>query len=148
MSEEIYKKFTSNIIIDYAEDKVEAGTWLEEEALEKSKEDFERSLPQGRHTKQHFLLSIVNEELTIGWLWYFFDDSKLQKEAFIYEFYIYEEQRGKGYGIESLTALDKLVREKGIEKISLHVFAHNERAIHLYKKMNYEPTAISMSKKL
>ncbi|MFS1512098.1 GNAT family N-acetyltransferase [Chengkuizengella sp. SCS-71B] len=148
MSAVHYEKFISHSIDHFANEKVKAGTWSQEEALNKSKETFERLLPQGLNTNLHHLLSIVNEEKTIGWLWYFFDDSKLQKEAFIYEFYLDEEHRGKGYGKDSLIALEKMSKEKGIEKISLHVFAHNERAINLYKKMNYEPTDISMSKKI
>ena len=72
----------------------------------------------------------------------------MQKEAFIYDFYIFEEHQGKGYGKSSLEVLEKLVKEKGIEKLSLHVFAQNERAIHLYKKLNFEPTDITMSKRI
>ncbi|MEW9501717.1 GNAT family N-acetyltransferase [Jeotgalibacillus marinus] len=105
-------------------------------------------MPQGRETKQHFLLSIISEGQTIGWLWYFYNNSELQKEAFIYDFYIFEEHQGRGHGKSSLEALEKLVKEKEIEKISLHVFTHNERAIHLYKKLNFEPTDINMSKRI
>ncbi|MEW9501735.1 GNAT family N-acetyltransferase [Jeotgalibacillus marinus] len=46
----------------------------------------------------------------------------------------------------SLEALEKLVKEKEFDKFSLHVFVHNERAIHLYKKLNFEPTDINMKK--
>ncbi|NDI34108.1 GNAT family N-acetyltransferase [Chengkuizengella sediminis] len=143
-----YEKFTSHSINHFANQKVKAGTWLQEDALNKSKETYEHLLPQGLNTNLHYLLSIVNEGQTIGWLWYFFDDSKLQKEAFIYDFYIYEEHQGRGFGKSSLSALDMLARDKGIKKISLHVFAHNKRAKQLYEKMGFEATDISMSKVL
>ncbi|NBI27503.1 GNAT family N-acetyltransferase [Chengkuizengella sp. YPA3-1-1] len=146
MSAVDYEKFISHSINHFANEKVRAGTWLKEEAMNKSKEAFERLLPQGLNTNLHYLLSIVDEEQTIGWLWYFYDDKNLQKEAFIYDFFIYEEYQGKGFGKSSLLALDMLAKDKGIKKISLHVFAHNKRAIQLYEKMDFEATDISMSK--
>jgi len=35
-----------------------------------------------------------------------------------------------------------------VKKISLHVFAHNERAIHVYNSLGYEKTDYYMSKRL
>ncbi|MDP5275760.1 GNAT family N-acetyltransferase [Chengkuizengella axinellae] len=148
MTEVIYEKFISHSIEHYAKENVKSGNWLEEEALKKSKEAFDRLLPDGLNSNQHFLLSIMNDGQPIGWLWYFYDHTKPKKAAFIYEFYIYEEHQGKGYGKSTLQALDKLAKEQGIEKISLHVFAHNERALHLYEKLGFEATDINMTKTL
>ncbi|WP_425462714.1 GNAT family N-acetyltransferase [Melghirimyces algeriensis] len=68
------------------------------------------------------------------------------KEAFIYDFLIFEDAQGRGWGQNALQALEEHVGKHGVKKISLHVFAHNKRAIHLYQKLNYQATNIYMSK--
>jgi len=45
-------------------------------------------------------------------------------------------------------ALEDYVRLLGAKKLSLHVFGHNERAIHLYKKVKFQVTDLVMSKML
>ena len=66
----------------------------------------------------------------------------------IYDFLIYEEHRRKGYGKQTLVALEEKVKELGIETIALHVFGHNQAAIDLYQKTGYKMTNIQMQKKL
>lgn len=39
-------------------------------------------------------------------------------------------------------------RIAGAQKIALHVFAHNDRAVHVYKNNGFEFTDYSMAKKL
>ncbi len=66
----------------------------------------------------------------------------------IWDFLIYEEYKGKGYGKEALNALDKELKERGQKKVSLQVFGHNTIAINLYQKSGYKITNIVMSKEL
>lgn len=67
--------------------------------------------------------------------------------AFIMDILIFEKYQGRGYGKETMAALDDEVRKLGLKQISLHVFGHNERAFRLYQKMGYEVTDIQMTKK-
>lgn len=148
MTQNDFTEYMSHSIKHYADEKIKAGTWTQEEALEKASESFQKLLPQGLASQHHYLYVIVNDENKdkMGWLWYRFNDTDPQSEAFIYDFYIYGEARGKGFGKAALKALDAHARQIGIKKLSLHVFAHNERAIHLYEKLDYKPTGIRMSK--
>ncbi|MEM0136432.1 MAG: GNAT family N-acetyltransferase, partial [Thermoplasmatales archaeon] len=66
----------------------------------------------------------------------------------IWDFIIYKNYRGKGYGKEALIALDKELKERGKKKVSLQVFGHNSVAINLYQKLGYKITNIVMSKEL
>ncbi|MNT65069.1 putative N-acetyltransferase YycN [compost metagenome] len=70
------------------------------------------------------------------------------KEAFIYDFYIFEPYQRNGYGTEALAALDEEARKMNVTRIGLHVFGDNDRAFKLYQKMGYLITDITMSKKL
>ncbi|ASK61002.1 GNAT family N-acetyltransferase [Virgibacillus phasianinus] len=148
MTQDDFAHYTSKSIQSYASEKVEAGTWTKEEAPEKSEKEFERLLPEGLDSEYQNLFAItkVDNDKKVGWLWYHFKPENPQKEAFIYDFLIFDEYQGQGYGKAALKALDDYALANGIEKISLHVFAHNKRAIHLYEKLNYEAKDLIMSK--
>ena len=68
--------------------------------------------------------------------------------AFICDFQIDEEFRKKGYGKQTMVALEEKVKELGIETISLHVFGHNKTAINLYQAIGYQITDMSMIKRI
>ena len=61
---------------------------------------------------------------------------------------IYEEYRRRGYGRQTLAALDEKAKELGLDTISLHVFGHNQAAIALYQQAGYQTTSLYMAKKL
>ncbi|MEI5992539.1 GNAT family N-acetyltransferase [Candidatus Enterococcus mansonii] len=146
MTTEDYKNYISVAIKDYAQDKITAGTWTCEDAFELAKESIESLLPAGKETKKHYLFSIVEKSANkkVGFLWVHLKDSKL----FIYDFIIFEAFRNLGYGKKTLVCLDYLAKEMNALQIDLHVFAHNKGAIHLYEKVGFVATDISMSKQL
>ncbi|EAD5763373.1 GNAT family N-acetyltransferase [Listeria monocytogenes] len=139
--------FLSTAITDYANEKVEAGTWDEEEALAKSQDSFNKLLYDGITTPNEYLYSIISGE-KIGYIWFHVDKTRSGKHAFIYDFVIFEAFRGKGFGTKTLEALDKLAKDMEITKIELHVFAHNQTAIGLYNKVGFQNTDITMAKYL
>ncbi|WP_430788044.1 GNAT family N-acetyltransferase [Virgibacillus flavescens] len=148
MTQDDFAHYTSKSILEYAKEKTEAGTWTKEEATEKSEKEFEKLLPEGLDSKHQYLYAItkIEDNTKLGWIWYHFNPEHSQKEAFIYDFLIFDELQGKGYGKAALEALDDQALANGIKKISLHVFAHNKRAIRLYEKFNYETKDMIMSK--
>ena len=148
MSDDEYKEFMESSIESYAEEKVKAGNWKEDEAIEKSKEEFVQLLPEGNHTIDHLLYSLVDSEsnVKVGSLWV---HCKVEeKEAFIYEFAVDEEQQGKGYGTRAIQELERILQGQGIEGLSLHVFGHNKKAIRLYERLGFETTNMNMKKTL
>ncbi|WP_010097519.1 GNAT family N-acetyltransferase [Ornithinibacillus scapharcae] len=84
----------------------------------------------------------------IGILWVYIQDKNQEKQAYIYDIELDEDQRGKGLGKATMLALEEYAKSENIKQIRLHVFAHNQRAIALYKKMGYEMTNHQMLKRL
>ena len=72
----------------------------------------------------------------------------MEKKGFIFDFVIDEAFRGKGYGKESLKALEKYASKLRVEDLSLHVFAHNTVAVALYRKMGYKVTSLKIAKQI
>ncbi len=54
--------FLTTAITDYAKEKVEAGTWDEEESLAKSQDSFNKLLYDGITTPNEYLYSIISGE--------------------------------------------------------------------------------------
>ena len=140
-----FERFLERAIREYAEDHVRNGNWSADGAYEKSRKEFERYLPQGIHSPDQYLYSIVDDDDNqIGVLWVQIKDQK----AFIFDFVIDDLFRGKGYGKRALAALDEKLRAMSVESIGLHVFGDNSTAQELYKKMGYRITGIHMKKTL
>lgn len=148
MSKEDFNSYIKNAIVEYANEKVKAGTWAEKEAHKLSEETFSKLLPKGVDSERQYLFSIIDidEQIKVGYMWFQYSESLIRKEAFIYDFYIFEQFRGKGYGTQAMNAIEDEAKKLDIDKISLHVFSHNKRAISLYKKVGYLDTDIMMSK--
>lgn len=148
MSEEDFQEFLQPAIAEYAEEKVKAGTWAESEALQKSRDSFDGLLPSGMETQNQYLFVIIDSGSgnKVGYFWFQLIERLFGREAFIYDFKILEEFRGRSYGHQTMTAMDEMAKSMSIAKISLHVFAHNQIARKLYEKSGYHETDINMSK--
>jgi ribosomal protein S18 acetylase RimI-like enzyme len=145
IQQEDFERFLENGIREYAEDHVRNGNWPAEGALERSRNEFEHYLPDGIHSKDQYLWSILDEgENKIGVLWVQVKDQK----AFIFEFVIDKGFRGKGFGKQALTAMDEKLKSMNVESVALHVFGDNITAQELYKKMGFQITDIHMKKDL
>lgn len=147
MKIENFQKYIDTMLPDYAEEKVKAGAWNKEEAMKKANENFAQLLPYGINTKNHYFNVLLEEDINreVGYMWFHVTQNLSGKEAFIYDFSIHEEFRGKGYGKKAMKALEDKAREMRLNKILLHVFGHNTRAFELYKKVGYQVTDINMS---
>lgn len=145
MTKKQFQSYLEFTIPDYAKDKIESGTWKEEEALNLAKESYQKYLPNGVETPNEFLYAINLKETHIGFMWLHYDSNKTES-AFIYDFLIMEDYQGKGYGQQAMTLMFDTVKEFGASRLSLHVFGHNKRALHVYEKLGFEITDYSMSK--
>lgn len=136
MSNIEFKNYIDNAIKSYAKEKIESGNWTEDDKL----------LPNGVNSNNNYLFSILNEsDNVIGMIWL---NAKENNLGFIYDLNIYKEYQGKGYGLKAMEEIENIARSLELEKIELHVFGHNTKAINLYEKLNYRKTNIIMSKKL
>ncbi|MCY1691210.1 N-acetyltransferase [Exiguobacterium sp. SL14] len=149
MNQATYDTYLPIAIEEYAAEKCRAGTWAENEALEKATADFATLLPDGLKTKDHYLFTFRDETgHDIGMVWIHVTEESRGREAFIFDVKISSDKQNQGYGKEALHLLEVIVKRMNAKKISLHVFAHNERAIHVYDSLGYEKTDYYMSKSL
>ena len=136
-------------IVEYAQEHVVDGRWSEDEAIDKSRAEHEKLLPQGLATADNHLWSIVRSEdrKSVGLLWVNMQQ-KPKPHAFIYNIEVYPDFRRRGYAEAAMRELEVAVKRMGAETIRLHVFGHNTAARPLYEKLGYEPTNIVMAKPL
>lgn len=148
MTQPEFDAFLARSIPEYAADNVRAGYWAESEALERSRKEFERFLPQGLQSPDHYLFTVYDDGTPVGVIWMKANLERPIKSGFIFELYIDESQRGKGYGKQAMLLIEDQARALGLESIGLHVFAVNEVARNLYERVGYEVTSLNMAKKL
>lgn len=103
-------------------------------------------LPSGIETPNHHLFHIQRGEKVIGFVWIKIEEEK--KSAFLYEIYIFEEYRGKGFGTETMKRLEGFLIQKEIYYFKLHVFGSNTGARKLYEELGFEVAGINMLKPL
>ncbi|WP_246288754.1 GNAT family N-acetyltransferase [Bacillus haikouensis] len=145
MTPEEFSIFVEKSIISYANEKTRSGNWTEEEALDRAKEDYRRFLPQDEKTKNNYLYSLYNGN---GWIGSFWIAVMPNHTGYIYNIEIEEQFRGQGYGKSAMKEIEIKAKELGLNKIELHVFAHNTTARRLYEKIGYEVTNVIMAKSI
>ncbi len=107
-------------------------------------------LPGGLHSENQHIHALVDAATSqrVGMIWFEVREKGGQQEAWIWDFHVWDEFQGRGYGRQALLALDDAVRQLGLRRIGLHVFADNQAARHLYDTSGYVPTNIVMRKNL
>jgi ribosomal protein S18 acetylase RimI-like enzyme len=61
----------------------------------------------------------------------------LGRDAFVDEFYLREEYRGRGWGRQTMSFLEEAARAAGIRTLHLEVVQENTSALHLYRKLGF-----------
>jgi ribosomal protein S18 acetylase RimI-like enzyme len=139
-----FDAYLDRLIPSYAEDHIRTGRWTPEEGLAESRKEVQDLLPDGIRTPNNFLYTILagSPEAKVGAIWLAVEAPR----GFIYDLLIYDSFRRRGYAEEAMRALEHEATEKGIRKLSLHVFGDNVGARRLYAKLGYVETNVHMSK--
>jgi len=129
---------------------VEDGRWSLAESIEKSQEAHAALLPQGLATPDQFFVHLHDDASgeRVGTLWWTEADKGGRREAWIYNIEIDDGARRRGHARAAFAELERVVRERGVQQIGLHVFGHNAGARRLYDVLGFEPTSITMRKVL
>lgn len=145
-----FGRYLEPTIRTYAREKVIAGEWTPEEALELSRRDHARLLPDGLATRGQFLFMVREEPANevVATLWLTLRMRGVQVEAYVYDIDVIESRRSHGYGRATMLACLDKARELGADSVGLHVFGHNKTARALYDSMGFQPTNINMTLKL
>lgn len=148
MTEEAFEMYKERLIEDYAKTLAKNLKRSLEFTLAASSEQINGLLKDGRHTKDHYVYDVVDAatEEIVGVLWV--NVKPEEQRAFIYDIEMRPEHQGKGYGKATLAELERIMKEKGVNKIGLNVFADNPAAIHLYKGSGYAVTNMNMVKEI
>lgn len=145
-----FAKWRETSVREYAADRVRAGNSDEEHSMESAEKEFNELLPDGPNTNGQYIYSVVEERDSqrVGVIWYGEPPGDRKDTIYIYDVRIDERFRGRGYGTATLRLVEERAKDLRKKRISLHVFAHNERARKLYEELGYKPTNITMAKGL
>ena len=150
MPPDAFAEYREASVSGYAEDNVAAGRWPESGALERAYADFDRNLPQGVATPDHFIYQIKEGGAgeVVGVLWFAIMERNGVRSAFVYDLEVKPAYRRMGHASAAFKILEEKVRELGLLTIGLHVFAHNADAQRLYASLGYAVTGVNMLKHL
>jgi RimJ/RimL family protein N-acetyltransferase len=150
MTEDDFAEFRAYTLTSFAHDKVQSGQWMPQEAQQNASIGFQKLLPEGMATANHFFYSLVDPELSqsVGYIWFQIRGEGTGRDAFIFDHVIHEKFRNRGYGSQTHQAIDAKLLAMKVERVSTHVAAHNTTPLRLLERVGYRVTGIDLSKRL
>jgi len=149
MSEQDFAAFLRKSIPEYAYDQMRAGNWASNEAMQRAQREFQQMLPNGPQTAgQHLFVILDEKEYKVGMCWYFVDEQRARKTAFLIDLFFFPEGRHKGYEAEAIRLFEEMARQAGVERVELQVFLHKTEEVAMYRANNYTETSIFFAKDL
>ena len=124
-----------------------AGFLREDITFEEAEKEVRKFIPDGLSTEGHHIMHIMDNGNAVGTIWYEIRD-RAMREAYLWDIFIDEDQRGRGYGKEAMRELERTARKEGARRIQLNVFGFNSVARNLYVKTGYQDAAVTMMKHL
>jgi ribosomal protein S18 acetylase RimI-like enzyme len=118
-------------------------------AQTKAEADWARLLPGGAVPAGNHLYVVEDAETggRIGELWWAErEGDAAEKTAFVYSIEVAPENRGRGYGRETMLLFEEDARARGITALALTVLGGNEVARSLYRSLGYAERAVHMAK--
>lgn len=145
-----FPAFLEEAIAGYAEQNVASGRWPAEAALELSKAEHERLLPEGVASKDNHIFEVHDPKTNavVGCLWLGVQNKTGIPSGCVFNIEIAAEHRRHGHATRAFKALESVARDLGLSSIGLNVFAYNTGAQALYASLGYEVTGVSMRKSL
>jgi ribosomal protein S18 acetylase RimI-like enzyme len=92
------------------------------------------------------LFAVDADGETVGRLWIGEREVQGRRMLFVWEVFIGEQHRGRGFGREAMVLAEDEARRRGLDRIELNVFGRNEVARGLYRSLGYEEFAVAMGK--
>lgn len=130
----------------YARDMIDHGSFPPEGATAKAAADVEALFPAGRPSTDQLVFVIEADGEPVGDLWLARREDTVLTCLFVYDIYLEEAHRGKGYGKAAMLFAEEEARRRGLDRVALNVFGRNDTARRLYRSLGYEENAVSMSK--
>ena len=131
----------------YAEDMSSHGGLSPEEAAQLAATQIEFLFPGARPSPEQLVFVVEADGESVGQLWVT-ERTEPQHCLFVYELYVDERWRGRGYGRAAMLLAEEEARRRALPRIALNVFGGNTVARRLYQSLSYEENAVTMSKLL
>jgi GNAT superfamily N-acetyltransferase len=151
MRDDEFDRWSTSTSQDYARDKAESKGIAFEEALPNARAEMEGLLPLGLATEGH-TIEVAEDPSSgerLGLLWYARDARGGGREIlWLYDIFVEESHRGRGFGRALMRVLEERAREMGIGRIELNVFGDNAGARRLYESLGYRESARQLFKEL
>ena len=134
----------------YLREIVVSGTMVRVDAEKKVEADIAAQLPDGIRTTDTYVYAVEDDTgKAVGYLWWAKRPDQVGKPmAFVYDVWINEDARGRGFGRAAMVALEDEVRRVGLDRIHLNVFGYNTPARQLYQSLGYTEFSVLMGKRL
>ncbi|WP_252504036.1 N-acetyltransferase [Sporosarcina sp. Marseille-Q4943] len=146
MNSSDFEVYYEDKLIRYAEVLEENIHEVGDSGESRAKQQLASLLPKGFYTNNHCFYNIYLNDLVIGYVWMKLDSQK--RSAFLYEIYILEDYRSKGYGKQVMTLIEQVLVDEAIIYFKLHVFGSNQKALKFYEEIEFEVFGINMVKNL
>ena len=88
-------------------------------------------------TENHYFYTLYDVNHAVGMIWIRADLESPIKNGFIFELYVDEKFRSRGYGKRAMLLIEEKANELGLKSLGLHVFAANNVARKLYESVVY-----------
>ncbi len=132
----------------YAQSMIDHAGFSPEGAAAKAAADVERLFPGAQPSAEQLVYAIEADGERVGELWLAARDDARQPCLFVYEIYVHETARGRGYSRAAMLFAEEEARRLGLDRIALNVFGGNTVARRLYRSLGYDENAVAVSKVL
>jgi ribosomal protein S18 acetylase RimI-like enzyme len=148
MNEPEFREAFERTVARHASDSVRRGIWTKEAAMEASRKELNRFLPQARETPGHHFVKVVDESngKQVGESFYSVRDEGGKVVFWVDWLWTDPQQRRRGYATAVLQQLSHEAVKRGADRIGLFVFADNPHAVALYTKLGFATTVMGMSR--
>jgi ribosomal protein S18 acetylase RimI-like enzyme len=146
---EEYEGWSAVELAAYVDAIVASGTMNREAAEEKGRREDAELLPDGLATADQLIFRVEADDEPVGWLWLALRNPRAETGVgFIYDIWVDEAFRGRGYGRAAMELAEGEGRRHGLHAIALNVFGDNAIARALYLGLGYRETSVQMRKEL
>jgi GNAT superfamily N-acetyltransferase len=128
----------------YAEDVEQSGGVPPDSARRKAAADIAQLLED--ETTAAFRIDVGDDR--VGHLWVGEREVPGGRVLWIYDVFVAEAFRGRGFGREAMLLAEGEARRRGLSLIALNVFGGNDVARRLHRSLDYDEVAVTMRKSL
>ncbi|WP_405710827.1 GNAT family N-acetyltransferase [Streptomyces sp. NBC_00046] len=130
-----------------------AQSWIDEgipaeQAMQKSRADHARNLPDGLDSAGMHFHVLVAGDTVVGHVWVSVSEAGGEATGFVFDVEVGEEHRGRGHGRALMQEAEHITLAAGARRLGLHVFAANTPALRLYESLGYRTTQYNLAKNL